>query len=141
MRAGDSLVVWKLDRLARSTRQLIDTVEDLGRREIGFRCVTQDIDTATAGGRLVFQIFAALSEFEREIIRERTNAGLEAARARGRRGGRPPAMKPRDLVVAETLLANPDLSVEDVAAQIGVSVATLYRHLPGGRGGVRTRQA
>jgi DNA invertase Pin-like site-specific DNA recombinase len=127
--------------LARSTRQLIDTVEDLGRCEIGFRCLTQDIDTTTAGGRLVFQIFAALSEFEREIIRERTNAGLEAARVRGRRGGRPPALKPGHLIIAETLLANPDLSVEDVATQIGVSVATLYRHLPGGRAAVRSRQA
>ncbi len=96
MRAGDTLVVWKLDRLARSTKQLIETVEDLARRGIGFRCLTQDIDTTTAGGRLVFTIFSAIAEFEREIIQERTRAGLDAARARGRRGGRPPALKARD---------------------------------------------
>ena len=136
MRFGDTLVVWKLDRLARSTRQLIETVEELARRGIGFRCLTQDIDTTTAGGRLVFTIFSAIAEFEREIIQERTRAGLDAARARGRRGGRPPALKPRDLKEARALLADPEITVEEVAARLKVSPSTLYRHLPGGRGAV-----
>ena len=136
MRAGDTLVVWKLDRLARSTRQLIETVEELARRGIGFRCLTQDLDTTTAGGRLVFTIFSAIAEFEREIIQERTRAGLDAARARGRRGGRPPALKPRDLKEARALLTDPEITVEQVAARLKVSPSTLYRHLPGGRGAV-----
>ena len=137
MRAGDTLVVWKLDRLARSTKQLIETVEELARRGIGFRCQTQDIDTTTAGGRLVFTIFSAIAEFEREIIQERTRAGLDAARARGRRGGRPPALKVRDLKEARALLADPEITVEQVAARLKVSASTLYRHLPGGRGAVQ----
>ena len=137
MRAGDTLVVWKLDRLARSTKQLIETVEELARRGIGFRCLTQDIDTTTAGGRLVFTIFSAIAEFEREIIQERTRAGLDAARARGRRGGRPPALKPRDIKEARALLADPEITVEQVAARLKVSPSTLYRHLPGGRGAVQ----
>ncbi len=136
MRAGDTLVVWKLDRLARSTKQLIETVEGLARRGIGFRCLTQDIDTTTAGGRLVFTIFSAIAEFEREIIQERTRAGLDAARARGRRGGRPPALKPRDLKEARALLRDPEITVEEVAARLKVSPSTLYRHLPGGRSAV-----
>jgi len=136
MRAGDTLVVWKLDRLARSTKQLIETVEELARRGIGFRCLTQDIDTTTADGRLVFTIFSAIAEFEREIIRERTRAGLDTARARGRRGGRPPALKARDLKEARALLSDPEITVEEVAARLGVSSSTLYRHLPGGRGAV-----
>ena len=136
MRADDTLVVWKLDRLARSTKQLIETVEDLARRGIGFRCLTQDIDTTTAGGRLVFTIFSTIAEFEREIIQERTRAGLDAARARGRRGGRPPALKARDLKEARALLADPEITVEEVAARLKVSPSTLYRHLPGGRSAV-----
>ncbi len=135
MRAGDTLVVWKLDRLARSTGQLIETVRDLEARGIGFRCLTQsEIDTTTAGGRLVFTIFGAIAEFEREVIRERTRAGLAAARARGRTGGRPPGLTPKDLDKARTLLRNPDITVEEVARTLGVGAATLYRHLPGGRG-------
>ena len=141
MRAGDTLVVWKLDRLARSTKQLIETVEGLARRGIGFRCVTQDIDTTTAGGRLVFTIFSAIAEFEREIIQERTRAGLDAARARGRSGGRPPTLKPRDLKEARALLADPEITVEQVAARLKVSASTLYRHLPGGRSAVQDAAA
>src|SRR5919205_4640522 len=87
LRAGDTLVVWRLDRLGRSLRHLIDTVTDLQERGIGFKSLTESIDTTTSGGKLVFHIFGALAEFEREIIRERTNAGLASARARGRRGG------------------------------------------------------
>src|SRR5689334_2244377 len=89
LRPGDTLVVWKLDRLARSLQQLIETIEELHKRGCGFRSLTEAIDTTTAGGRLIFHIFGALAEFERGIIRERTLAGLEAARARGRKGGRP----------------------------------------------------
>ena len=96
MREGDTLVVWKLDRLARSIKQLIETVENLGALGIGFRSLTEAIDTTTAGGKLVFHIFAALAEFERGVIRERTLAGLQAARARGRKGGRPPALSTKD---------------------------------------------
>ncbi len=136
MRAGDTLVVWKLDRLARSTKQLVETVEELARQGVGFRCLTQDIDTTTAGGRLVFTIFSAIAEFEREIIQERTRTGLDAARARGRRGGRPPALKTRDIKEARALLADPEITVEQVAARLKVSASTLYRHLPGGRGAV-----
>ena len=140
-RKGDTLVVWKLDRLARSTRQLIETVEDLQTRGIGFRCVTQnEIDTTTAGGRLVFTIFGAIAEFEREIIRERTRAGLEAAHARGRKGGRPKGLTDADLKIARTLLRDRDITVADVARQLGVAPATLYRHIPGGRAAVETAQ-
>ena len=97
MRDGDTLVVWKLDRLARSIKQLIETVEMLEERGVGFRSITEAIDTTTSGGRLVFHIFAALAEFERSIIRERTVAGLASARARGRFGGRPPSLSDKDL--------------------------------------------
>ena len=138
-RKGDTLVVWKLDRLARSTRQLIETVEDLQVRGIGFRCATQsEIDTTTAGGRLVFTIFGAMAEFEREIIRERTRAGLEAAHARGRKGGRPKGLTDADLKIARTLLRDREITVADVARQLGVAPATLYRHIPGGRAAVET---
>ena len=137
MRAGDTLVVWKLDRLARSMRQLIDTVEDLHSREIGFRSLTESIDTTTAGGKLIFHIFGALAEFERSVIRERTTAGLRAARARGRLGGRPPALTEEKLVMAKAMLRDPDITVEKVAHQLKVSPATLYRHIPGGRSAIR----
>jgi DNA invertase Pin-like site-specific DNA recombinase len=136
MRPGDTLVVWKLDRLARSIKQLIETVEDLQGKGIGFRSLTEAIDTTTAGGKLTFHIFAALAEFERSIIRERTRAGLDAARARGRVGGRPPSLTDKDIEAARTLLSNPDITVEQVAKRLGVSPATLYRHIPGGRGGL-----
>ncbi len=133
MREGDTLVVWKLDRLARSLKQLIETVEDLDRRGIGFRSLTEAIDTTTAGGRLVFQIFGALAEFERGVIRERTRAGLNAARARGRTGGRPPKLNADDLKAAKAMLADPEINVEEIARRLGVSAATLYRHMPAPR--------
>jgi DNA invertase Pin-like site-specific DNA recombinase len=132
-REGDTLVVWKLDRLARSIRQLIETVEDLEQRKIGLRSLTEAIDTTTPGGRLVFHVFAALAEFERSVIRERTTAGLEAARARGRRGGRPRSLNEGDLAAAKAMLRDPSITVEEVARRLGVGPATLYRHLPGGR--------
>lgn len=136
MRAGDSLVVWKLDRLARSLPQLIETVATLEDQGIGFRSLTEAIDTTTAGGKLIFHIFGALAEFERSVIRERTRAGLKAARDRGRKGGRPPALSAADLAAAKALLRDPAITVDEVANRLKVSPATLYRHLPGGRGGI-----
>jgi len=134
MRPGDTLVVWKLDRLARSLKQLIETVESLENRKMGFRSLTENIDTTTPGGRLTFHLFAALAEFERSIIKERTMAGLAAARSRGRKGGRPPSLNAKDLTAAKALLSDPGITVEEVAKRLKVSPATLYRHLPGGRG-------
>lgn len=132
-RKGDTLVVWKLDRLARSLRQLIETVERLEERGVGFRSLTENIDTTTNGGKLVFHLFAALAEFERGLIRERTVAGLAAARARGRVGGRPRGLDDEKLLIAKALLAQPDITVAAVAKQVGVSPATLYRYLPAPR--------
>jgi DNA invertase Pin-like site-specific DNA recombinase len=140
MRKGDTLVVWKLDRLARSLKQLITTVEDLESQGIGFRSLTEAIDTTTSGGRLIFHIFASLAEFERSVIRERTKAGLQAAHARGRLGGRPPALLREDLAAAKALLRDPAITVEQVAKRLGVAPSTLYRHLPGGRSAVEPRQ-
>lgn len=136
MREGDTLVVWKLDRLARSLKQLIETVERLDEAGVGFKSITESIDTTTPGGRLIFHIFGALAEFERSMIRERTMAGLSAARANGRVGGRPKALSERDLAMATTLMANEQITVAQIASQLGVSAATLYRYLPGGRSAV-----
>src|SRR3954469_4970168 len=132
MREGDTLVVWKLDRLARSLKQLIETVEAFGVRGLGLRSLTEAIDTGSAGGKLVF-LFAALAEFERGVIRERTLAGLQAARARGRTGGRPPALKAKDLAVARALLQDPGITVLEAPKRRGVAASTLYRHLPRAR--------
>lgn len=132
-RAGDTIVVWKLDRLARSLRQLIETVEALEERGIGFRSLTESIDTTTNGGKLVFHLFAALAEFERGLIRERTVAGLAAARARGRVGGRPRGLDEEKMKVVRALLAQSDIKVADIAKQVGVSSATLYRYFPAAR--------
>lgn len=133
MREGDTLVVWKLDQLARSIKQLIETVEGLEKRGIGFRSLTETIDTTTPGGKLVFHVFAGLAEFERSLIRERTRAGLDAARARGKKGGRPPKLNADDLKAAKALLADPEINVEEIARRLGVSSATLYRHMPAPR--------
>jgi DNA invertase Pin-like site-specific DNA recombinase len=127
--SGDTLVVWKLDRLG----QLIETVETLRLRNIGFRSLTEAIDTTTAQGRLVFHMFGALAEFERSLIRERTRAGLAAAKRAGRTGGPPAKLAEEDLDVARTLLANPDIAVSEVASRLDVSPATLYRYLPAAR--------
>jgi DNA invertase Pin-like site-specific DNA recombinase len=133
LRKGDTLVVWKLDRLARSLKQLIETIEMLEQRGIGFRSLTESIDTTTSGGRLIFHIFAALAEFERNIIRDRTTAGLDAARARGRVGGRPKALSEADLAAARALLADPAITTKQIAERLGVSLSTLYKHIPAGR--------
>jgi DNA invertase Pin-like site-specific DNA recombinase len=128
MRKGDTLVVWKLDRLARSMKQLIETVAQLEAAGVKFRSITENLGTDSAGGRFVFHVFGALAEFERSLIRERTNAGLKAARARGRKGGRPKSMTAEDVRAAETLL-NGNVGPTAVAKRMGVSRATLYRHL------------
>jgi DNA invertase Pin-like site-specific DNA recombinase len=133
MREGDTLVVWKLDRLARSLKQLLETVELLETRGAHFRSLTETIETGTPGGRLVFSVFGALAEFERGLIRERTLAGLAAAKARGKVGGRPRSITDKRLKAAEGLLKAGDLTVTEVAHQVGVSAATLYRYFPAAR--------
>lgn len=128
LQPGDTLVVWRLDRLGRGLRHLIELVEDLQAREIAFKSLSEDIDTTTSGGRLTFHIFGALAQFEREIIRERTRAGVAAARERGRVGGRPPALTPENIAAAQTMRR--DMTMPAIAKALGVSVATLYRHMP-----------
>jgi DNA invertase Pin-like site-specific DNA recombinase len=125
MREGDVLVVWKLDRLSRSMKQLIDTVEMLGGKGIEFKSLTDAIDTTTPQGRLVFGIFASLAEFERSLIRERTMAGLEAARAKGNRGGRRP-IPDAQIGKAASLIAK-GVSISEAARLTGLSRLTLYR--------------
>lgn len=134
MREGDTLVVWKLARLARSIKQMIKTAEELEERKIGLLALTQKIDTTTPEGRLFFHMNVCFDEFQREIIVENTLAGLAAARRKGKLVGRPPALKLDDLVVAKALLRDVNITVEDVARRLGVATSTLYRHLPGGRG-------
>ena len=129
LRAGDTLVVWKLDRLARSLKDLVEIVQDLNDRGIGFRSLTEAIDTTSSGGRLVFHIFGALAEFEHSLIRERTTAGLEAARARGRKGGRKPSMSPSDIRKAAAMLLDPKMTKIEVAEHFGVSRTTLNSSL------------
>lgn len=135
-REGDVFVVPRLDRLARSLRQLLETAEDLDQRGIGLRSLGENIDTTTAGGRLVMQVFGALAEFERELIRERTTAGLEYARSQGRVAGRPRVMSDEDIEEARTLLRHSDLPVSEIARRLGVSRTALYREFPGGRSGI-----
>lgn len=134
-REEDVFVVWKLDRLGRSLRDLIDIPQALRERGIGFRSLRENLDTTTPGGKLVFHVFGALAEWERDVIRERTFAGLEAARARGRMGGRPKAMDEARIRNARSLMADPANSVDDVCKILGVSRSTLYKYLREGRGG------
>lgn len=129
LREGDVVLVWRLDRLGRSLKNLIALVEDLADRGVGFRSLTESIDTTTANGKLFFSIMGALAEFERELIRERTLAGLEAARARGRVGGRPSKMTPEKLRVAREMYDSKEHTVEAIAETVGVSRKTVYRHL------------
>ncbi|MHA6770301.1 recombinase family protein [Sphingobium ummariense] len=128
-RDGDALVIWKLDRIGRSLPHVVGLVGDLQKRGIGLKVLTGDVDTTTATGRLVFGIFATLAEFERDLIHERTMAGLAAARARGRSGGRPRVMTRQKLKAAMALMADRDNAARDVAAQLGVSVSTLYAYV------------
>ena len=129
LRPGDTVVVWRLDRLGRSLRNLITLIEDFKAKGVGFRSLTESLDTTTAGGKLIFSIFAALAEFEHALIVERTNAGLAAARARGRKGGRPTVMTPDKIKVARQMYDSRDHTVEAIAATLGVSRKTVYRHL------------
>ena len=129
LREGDTVVVWRLDRLGRSLRHLIEVVGDLEARGVGFRSLTEGIDTSTAGGKLVFHLFGSLAEFERALIIERTKAGLAAARARGRKGGRPPKMTSEKLQVARSMYASREHTLASIAETVGVSRATLYRAL------------
>lgn len=128
LRPGDVLVVWKLDRLGRSMRHLIDTIDFLHDRDIGFRSLTEGIDTTTSNGRLVFHIFGALSEFERDLIRERTRAGLTAAAARGRKGGRKMVVTPEKLARARALIAT-GLTVREAATRLKIGKTALYTAL------------
>jgi DNA invertase Pin-like site-specific DNA recombinase len=132
-REGDVLVVVRLDRLARSMRQLLTTVDTLQARGIGLRSLHENIDTTSATGRLILHIFAALGQFEVELLRERTRTALAASRARGRVGGRPPALDAIKVTAAKAMLASGTMTATEVARQIGCSASTLYRHVPGGR--------
>lgn len=134
LRPGDTLVVASLDRLGRSLSDLISIVTGLRRRGIGFASLHEALDTTTPGGRLVFHVFAALAEFIRELIVEGTREGLEAARARGRRLGRPPALTPEQVAHARDLLSRPENSVASIARLLGVSRSTVYKHVPELRG-------
>lgn len=129
LRPGDTLIVWKLDRLGRSVRQLVEFAAQLQNLGIHLASLTDGIDTATPAGRFFFHVMAALAEMERDLIRERTTAGLEAARARGRLGGRPRKLTSRQVSHAATLLADPDTTGAEVAQTFGVARSTLYRAL------------
>ncbi len=128
-RDGDTLIVWKLDRIGRSLPHVVGLVGDLQKRGVGLKVLTGDVDTTTTTGRLVFGIFATLAEFERDLIHERTMAGLAAARARGRGGGRPRVMTKQKLKAAMALMADRDNSAQGVAKELGVSVSTLYAYV------------
>jgi DNA invertase Pin-like site-specific DNA recombinase len=129
VREGDTLVVWRLDRLGRSLKHLIETITKLNNRKIGFKSIQENIDTTTSGGKLIFHIFGALAEFERDIIKERTNAGLQAARARGRKGGRPKSLTGKRVQMAQELYANKQNAIADICKTLGISRATLYRYV------------
>jgi DNA invertase Pin-like site-specific DNA recombinase len=129
LRVGDTLVVWRLDRLGRSLKHLIETITALDNRKIGFKSITEAIDTATSGGKLIFHIFGALAEFERDIIKERTHAGLTAARARGRKGGRPKALTPKKAQMAKALYMDKINTIEEICRTLNISRATLYRYI------------
>jgi DNA invertase Pin-like site-specific DNA recombinase len=131
VRGGDTLVVWRLDRLGRSLKDLIERITDLHSRNIGFKSLTENIDTTTSGGKLIFHIFGALAEFERDIITERTNAGLTAARARGRQGGRPRSSlsDEKKLQMARHMYENKGLPVRDICKALGIPRSTFYKYV------------
>ncbi len=131
LRAGDTLVVWRLDRLGRTLKHLIATVTDLSDHGIGFKSLQENMDTTTSGGKLIFHIFGALAEFEREVIRERTNAGLQAARARGRLGGRPTiqSLDPKKVALVRKLFDDKSMSVQEICATLHIGRSTLYRYV------------
>ena len=137
-RDGDTLVIWRLDRLGRSLKELLALADDLKQRGIQLRSLTEHVDTSTPGGELVFHMFGAIAQFERNLTRERVRAGLNAARSRGKLGGRPPILKPKDLAAIKALLKDGDLTIREVAERLGMSVASLYRYVPGGKSAVQT---
>jgi len=131
LRAGDTLVVWRLDRLGRTLKHLIATITDLSDKGIGFKSLQENMDTTTSGGKLIFHIFGALAEFEREVIKERTNAGLQAARARGRLGGRPKlqTLDPKKVAHARKLYADRNMTVQEICDTLHIGRSTLYRYV------------
>jgi DNA invertase Pin-like site-specific DNA recombinase len=128
-REGDALVVWRLDRLGRSLRDLLETVAALESRKIGFKSLSESLDTTTSGGKFFFQVFGALAEFERNLIRERTQAGLKSARARGRVGGRPRTLDPQKAALARKLYDERAHTVKEIARMVGISKPGLYHYL------------
>src|SRR5215210_4896533 len=129
VRAGDTIVVWKLDRLGRSLKDLITRIKELEIRKIGFKSLTESIDTTTSGGKLIFHIFGALAEFERNLIRERTNAGLTAARTRGIKGGRPKSLTDKKAEMARKLYEDKSNSIGEICKTLGISRMTLWRYV------------
>jgi DNA invertase Pin-like site-specific DNA recombinase len=129
IRKGDTLLVWRLDRLGRNLADLIRVVTELENKQIGFASITEKIDTSSPSGRLVFHVFASLAEFERNLIRERTIAGLRAARARGRKGGRKPSLTAKDIKTVCALLKTKDLTVGEIAERFNVARSTIYNHI------------
>ena len=129
LRKGDTLVVWRLDRLGRSLKDLVEIVHALEERGIGFQSLTESIDTTNAGGKLIFHVFAALAEFERNLVRERTQAGLNAARARGRKGGRPKVLEPAKRQLVVKLYAERKHTIGEICRMMGISKPTLYNYL------------
>lgn len=140
VRAGDTFVVWRLDRLGRSIKDLIARIDELKQRHVAFRSLTENIDTTSSGGKFMFHVFSALAEFERDLIRERTMAGLIAARARGRRGGRPRRLRDEKLRMASSLMKDPNVSVAEICRTLAISRTTLYRYV-GPDGQLRNRPA
>ncbi len=128
LREGDTLIVWRLDRLGRSLADLIRLTNDLQSKGVELESLTENLETGSPAGKLIFHVFAALAEFERNLIRERTLAGLKAARARGRKGGRPRKLQARELKTIRALLKTAEISVQEVATRFGVSRSTLYRN-------------
>ncbi|MFL5665918.1 MAG: recombinase family protein [Ktedonobacteraceae bacterium] len=131
LRAGDTLVVWRLDRLGRTLKHLIATITDLSDKGIGFKSLQENMDTTTSGGKLIFHIFGALAEFEREVIKERTNAGLQAPRARGRLGGRPKiqTIDPKKITLAKKLYADRNMPVQEICDTLHIGRTTLHRYI------------
>jgi DNA invertase Pin-like site-specific DNA recombinase len=129
LRPGDALVIWRLDRLGRSLQHLLETISNLQQRAIGFKSLTENIDNTTPGGKLIFHVFGALAEFERDLIRERTQAGLLAARARGKYGGRPQRLNANQRALLHTLYADKKNRSADILSTLHISKSTLYRSL------------
>ena len=128
IRKGDTLVVWRLDRLGRSLKHLIQVLNILDERGVYFKSIQESLDTSTPGGKLIFHVFGALAEFERDIIRERTLAGLAAARARGRKGGRPRILSKKQVEMAKKLMNDSNIPIAEICQTLGISKATLYRY-------------